>query len=241
MERNIYGYDPAQDIETQQTGTSTFSSLVSKVYLWMTMALAITGLTAYYVANSGLVFALANSAGLFWGLLIAELAVVWILSANIMRLSFPVAGIMFALYSILNGATCSFILLAYTAESIATTFFVTAGTFGAMSLVGTFVKKDLSSIGRMLMMALIGIIIATIVNIFVASSTLSWAITYIGVLIFCGLTAYDTQKMKEILYQYQHTGDKNVLKIALMCSLSLYLDFINLFLYLLRIFGGKRD
>ena len=241
MERNIYGYDPAQDIETQQTGTSTFSSLVSKVYLWMTMALAITGLTAYYVANSGLVFALANSAGLFWGLLIAELAVVWILSANIMRLSFPVAGIMFALYSILNGATCSFILLAYTAESIATTFFVTAGTFGAMSLVGAFVKKDLSSIGRMLMMALIGIIIATIVNIFVASSALSWAITYIGVLIFCGLTAYDTQKMKEILYQYQHTGDENVLKIALMCSLSLYLDFINLFLYLLRIFGGKRD
>ena len=241
MERNIYGYDPAQDIETRRTSISTFSSLVSKVYLWMTMALAITGLTAYYVANSGLVFTLANSAGIFWGLLIAELAVVWILSANIMRLSFPVAGIMFALYSILNGATCSFILLAYNAESIATTFFVTAGTFGAMSLVGAFVKKDLSSIGRMLMMALIGIIIATIVNIFVASSTLSWAITYIGVLIFCGLTAYDTQKMKEMLYQYQHTGDENVLKIALMCSLSLYLDFINLFLYLLRIFGGRRD
>lgn len=241
MERNIYGYDPAQDIETRRTSLSTFSSLVSKVYLWMTMALAITGLTAYYVANSGLVFTLANSAGIFWGLLIAELAVVWILSANIMRLSFPVAGIMFALYSILNGATCSFILLAYTAESIATTFFVTAGTFGAMSLVGAFIKKDLSSIGRMLMMALIGIIIATIVNIFVASSTLSWAITYIGVLIFCGLTAYDTQKMKEMLYQYQHTGDENVLKIALMCSLSLYLDFINLFLYLLRIFGGRRD
>lgn len=241
MERNIYGYDPAQDIETRRTSISTFSSLVSKVYLWMTMALAITGLTAYYVANSGLVFTLANSAGIFWGLLIAELAVVWILSANIMRLSFPVAGIMFALYSILNGATCSFILLAYTAESIATTFFVTAGTFGAMSLVGAFIKKDLSSIGRMLMMALIGIIIATIVNIFVASSTLSWAITYIGVLIFCGLTAYDTQKMKEMLYQYQHTGDENVLKIALMCSLSLYLDFINLFLYLLRIFGGRRD
>lgn len=241
MEKNIYGYDPAQDIETRRTSISTFSSLVSKVYLWMTMALAITGLTAYYVANSGLVFTMANSAGIFGGLLIAELAVVWILSANIMRLSFPVAGIMFALYSILNGATCSFILLAYTAESIATTFFVTAGTFGAMSLVGAFIKKDLSSIGRMLMMALIGIIIATIVNIFVASSTLSWAITYIGVLIFCGLTAYDTQKMKEMLYQYQHTGDENVLKIALMCSLSLYLDFINLFLYLLRIFGGRRD
>lgn len=241
MERNIYGYDPAQDVEVRQSSVSTFSSLVSKVYLWMTMALAMTGLTAFYVANSGLVFALANSASLFWGLMIAELAVVWILSANIMRLSFPVAGIMFAVYSILNGATCSFIFIAYTAESLTTTFFVTAGTFGAMSLIGAFIKKDLSGMGRMLIMALIGLIIATIVNFFVASSTLSWAITYIGVLIFCGLTAYDTQKMKEMLYQYQHMGDTNILKIALLCSLSLYLDFINLFLYLLRIFGGKRD
>lgn len=241
MERNIYGYDPAQDVEVRQSSVSTFSSLVSKVYLWMTMALAMTGLTAFYVANSGLVFALANSAGLFWGLMIAELAVVWILSANIMRLSFPVAGIMFAVYSILNGVTCSFIFIAYTAESLTTTFFVTAGTFGAMSLVGAFIKKDLSGMGRMLIMALIGLIIATIVNFFVASSTLSWAITYIGVLIFCGLTAYDTQKMKEMLYQYQHMGDTNILKIALLCSLSLYLDFINLFLYLLRIFGGKRN
>lgn len=241
MERYIYGYDPAQDVEVRQSSVSTFSSLVSKVYLWMTMALAMTGLTAFYVANSGLVFALANSASLFWGLMIAELAVVWILSANIMRLSFPVAGIMFAVYSILNGATCSFIFIAYTAESLTTTFFVTAGTFGAMSLIGAFIKKDLSGMGRMLIMALIGLIIATIVNFFVASSTLSWAITYIGVLIFCGLTAYDTQKMKEMLYQYQHMGDTNILKIALLCSLSLYLDFINLFLYLLRIFGGKRD
>lgn len=239
MEKNIYGYNPEDVIEERQTSVSTFASLVSKVYLWMTMALAITGLTALYVAQSGLVFTIANNTAYFWGLLIAELAVVWILSANIMRLSFPVAGIMFAIYSILNGATCSFIILAYTAESLATTFFVTAGTFGAMSLVGAFIKKDLSGFGRILMMTLIGIIIATIVNIFVASSALSWALTYIGVLLFCGLTAYDTQKMKEILYQYQHTGNQNIMKIALMCSLSLYLDFINLFLYLLRIFGKR--
>lgn len=239
MEKNIYGYNPEDVIEERQTSVSTFASLVSKVYLWMTMALAITGLTALYVAQSGLVFTIANNTAYFWGLLIAELAVVWILSANIMRLSFPVAGIMFAIYSILNGATCSFIILAYTAESLATTFFVTAGTFGAMSLVGAFIKKDLSGFGRILMMTLIGLIIATIVNIFVASSALSWALTYIGVLLFCGLTAYDTQKMKEILYQYQHTGNQNIMKIALMCSLSLYLDFINLFLYLLRIFGKR--
>lgn len=239
MEKNIYGYNPEDVIEERQTSVSTFASLVSKVYLWMTMALAITGLTALYVAQSGLVFTIANNTAYFWGLLIAELAVVWILSANIMRLSFPVAGVMFAIYSILNGATCSFIILAYTAESLATTFFVTAGTFGAMSLVGAFIKKDLSGFGRILMMTLIGLIIATIVNIFVASSALSWALTYIGVLLFCGLTAYDTQKMKEILYQYQHTGNQNIMKIALMCSLSLYLDFINLFLYLLRIFGKR--
>ena len=239
MEKNIYGYNPEDVIEERQTSVSTFASLVSKVYLWMTMALAITGLTALYVAQSGLVFTIANNTAYFWGLLIAELAVVWILSANIMRLSFPVAGIMFAIYSILNGAPCSFIILAYTAESLATTFFVTAGTFGAMSLVGAFIKKDLSGFGRILMMTLIGLIIATIVNIFVASSALSWALTYIGVLLFCGLTAYDTQKMKEILYQYQHTGNQNIMKIALMCSLSLYLDFINLFLYLLRIFGKR--
>jgi len=176
---------------------------------------------------------------LFWGLLIGELALVWILSANIMRMSFPVAGIMFAAYAIINGATLSVILLAYTAESIATTFFVTAGTFGAMSLVGLFIKRDLSGVGRFLFMALIGLIIATIVNMFVASSALSWAITYIGVFIFCGLTAYDSQKMKEILMQSSTFGEQNMLKIALLCSLSLYLDFINLFLYLLRIFGDR--
>lgn len=148
---------------------------------------------------------------------------------------------MFALYSILNGATLSVILFAYTMESVATTFFVTAGTFGAMSLFGAVTKRDLSGVGRFLYMALIGLIIATIVNIFVASDIFSWALTYVGVFIFCGLTAYDTQKMKEILRQSEGLGETNLLKIALLCSLSLYLDFINLFLYLLRIFGGRRN
>lgn len=126
-------------------------------------------------------------------------------------------------------------------ESVATTFFVTAGTFGAMSLFGAVTKRDLSGVGRFLYMALIGLIIATIVNIFVASDIFSWALTYVGVFIFCGLTAYDTQKMKEILRQSEGLGETNLLKIALLCSLSLYLDFINLFLYLLRIFGGRRN
>jgi len=235
---NIYGYNP--EMEEQKAATA-FPALMSKVYLWMTLALAMTGLTAWYIAsNEAIVYSILTSQILFWGLLIGELALVWILSANIMRMSFPVAGIMFAAYAIINGATLSVILLAYTAESIATTFFVTAGTFGAMSLVGLFIKRDLSGVGRFFFMALIGLIIATIVNMFAASSALSWAITYIGVFIFCGLTAYDSQKMKEILMQSSALGEQDMLKIALLCSLSLYLDFINLFLYLLRIFGDRK-
>lgn len=236
---NIYGYDPSVD---ERRSVTAFPALMSKVYLWMTLALAMTGLTALYVARNGsLLFSIVGNPIVFWGLIIGELAVVMFLSARILKMSFPMAGILFALYSILNGATLSVVLLAYTAESIASTFFVTAGTFGAMSLVGLFIKRDLSSWGRFLMMALVGLIIATLVNIFVASSIIGWALTYIGVFIFCGLTAYDTQKMKEILQQSEHMGDSNVLKIALLCSLSLYLDFINLFLYLLRIFGNRNE
>lgn len=237
-ERNIYGYDPQV---AEQSFSLTFTSLMTKVYLWMTMALAITGMTAYYVAtNENIIFAIINSQALFWGLIIAELAIVIILSARIHRLSFATAGIMFGVYSILNGITLSFIFLAYTMESIASTFFITAGTFGAMSLVGLFTRRSLGAVGRFCFMALIGIIIASIVNMFVGSSTLGWFVTYAGVLIFCGLTAYDTQKMKEILVQQSNMGNPSLLKVALMCSLSLYLDFINLFLHLLRIFGDRR-
>lgn len=242
MERNIYEYNP-NVVEAPQSAALSTSSLMTKVYLWMTMALAVTGMTAFYVAagNESLLYTIASSRGLFWGILIAELALVWILSTNIMRLSFAVAGLMFVAYSVLNGVAMSYILLAYTESSVATTFLVTAGTFGAMSVVGFTIKKDLSAFGRLLIMVLFGLIIATVVNMFVASSTLDWALTYIGVFLFCGLTAYDTQKMKEILRQSEGAGDTNMLKIALLCSLSLYLDFINLFLYLLRIFGDRRS
>ncbi len=221
--------------------SSAFAALMKNVYLWMTLGLAMTGMTAYWLSgNLGFMQTIFQSSGLFFGLIIAELALVWILSANIMRMSFPVAGVMFAAYAILNGVTMSFIFLAYTATSIATTFFVTAGTFGAMTIVGYTVKKDLSAVGRFLFMALIGLIIATIVNIFVASSVLSWALTYIGVLIFVGLTAYDTQKIKQMLMMYGDDVHEGTMKLALMGSLTLYLDFINLFLYLLRIFGDRR-
>lgn len=236
MENNIYGYNPNT---VERATASAFPALISKVYIWMTMALAMTGLTAMYVANNESLLYSVTGSGAVIGLTVAELALVIILSSRIMKMSFATAGIMFAAFSILNGVMLSSLLLTYTMESIATTFFVTAGTFGAMSLVGFFIKRDLSTVGRFLFMALIGLIIATIVNIFVASSALGWALTYIGVFIFCGLTAYDTQQMKLILAQSQDAGDTNMLKIALLCSLDLYLDFINLFLYLLRIFGDR--
>lgn len=223
-----------------QGRTLAFATLMKNVYLWMTLALAVTGLTAAYVAmNPGWVYAIATNSVLFFGLIIAELAVVMILSARIARLSFATAGLMFAAYSVLNGVTLSVIFLAYTMSSIATTFFVTAGTFGAMTLVGYMVKKDLSAMGRVLIMALIGLIIASIVNMFVASSALDWAITYIGVLVFVGLTAYDTQKIKQMMLMHGDEVNDGTMKLALMASLTLYLDFINLFLYLLRIFGRR--
>lgn len=216
MEQNIYGYNP-NATDRVQTSTLGFSALMTKVYVWMTLALVTTGLTSFYVANNeSLLFSIVSNQGIFWGLAIAELALVWILSANVMRMSFPLAGLMFLAYSILNGVTFSVLFLAYTAESLTTTFMVTAGTFGAMSLVGLFIKKDLSSIGRFLFMALIGLIIGTLVNIFVASSALEWALTYAGIAIFCGLTAYDTQKMKEILQQTNKQATQTCLR--LLCS-----------------------
>lgn len=236
MERNIYSYDPQADERVQ----AAFPALMSKVYIWMTMALIMTGLTAFYVANNeSLLYTIYNS-GLYIGLLIIEMVFVVVLSASIMHLPFFMAGLLFAGYSILNGATLSIIFLAYNMESIVTTFFVTAGTFGAMSLIGLFTKRDLSTMGRFLYMMLIGLVIASIVNIFMASNTIGWALTFIGVFVFSGLTAYDTQKTKVMLADFQQTGESNLLKIALFCSLSLYLDFINLFLYFLRIFGDRK-
>ncbi len=235
-------YNPYSLEAQERAAAPVFSRLLTKVYLWMTLALAVTGLTAWFVAyDTDFIFTLLSNKVVFWGIAIAELALVWILSANIGRMSFATAGVMFAVYSVLNGVTMSVIFLAYTAESIASTFLTTAATFGAMTLIGTTVKRDLSTFGRVLTMALVGLIIATVVNLFVASDTLSWVVTYAGVLIFCGLTAYDTQKMREILKAHEENGGDYLLKIALLCSLSLYLDFINLFLYLLRIFGnGKK-
>lgn len=221
--------------------STAFPVLMRKVYVWMTMALAITGITAYYVAHSEtLMMVIRTNQILFWGLLIAEFGLVIGLSAAINKLSLTTATLMFVLYSLVNGVTMSFIFLEYTTSSVTSVFLITAGTFAAMAVFGYFTKTDLTSMGKILMMALIGVVIATIVNIFTKSAGLTVILNYIGVLVFVGLTAYDSQKIKQML-QMAPDASEGSQKIALLGAMSLYLDFINLFLYLLRIFGSRRD
>jgi FtsH-binding integral membrane protein len=215
-------------------------AVLTQVYAWMTAGLLTTGAVAMFVAGvPALVNVIIGNSFVFFGLLIAQVAMVWVLGANVMRLSPAMAIGGFLAYAALNGLTLAVIFLAYTAESIAGTFFVTAGTFGAMSAYGYFTKRDLSGLGGFLMMALIGLIIASIVNIFWANSALYWIITYAGVLIFVALTAYDTQKIKRMIAEVR--DERAETGVAIYGALTLYLDFINLFLYLLRILGARRD
>lgn len=221
--------------------STVFSALMRKVFIWMALALVITGVTAYGVATTpSLLIAIVTNKALFWGLIIAELALVFAVSGAINRLSLATATLLFVLYSVVNGATLSVIFLAYSMPAIIQTFFITAGTFGVMALVGYTTKTDLTSLGKLLFMALIGLVIATVVNMFVGSTGFDYILSYVGVLIFVGLTAYDTQKIKQMCMQAPDAGE-HMQKLALLGALSLYLDFINLFLYLLRIFGNNKD
>lgn len=225
--------------EQELSMSAAFPILMRKVYVWMTLALVITGVTAYGVATSpGLMMAIATNKLLFWGLIIAEFGLVVAISAAINKLSLTTATLLFVLYSVINGATLSFIFAIYTMSSIASVFFITAGTFAVMAVIGYTTKKDLTSMGKILFMALIGIIIATIVNIFLKSTGLQMIVSYLGVLIFVGLTAYDSQKIKQMLLMAPDAGE-GAQKIALLGALSLYLDFVNLFIDLLRIFGRR--
>ena len=225
--------------DQQLSMSAAFPVLMRKVYVWMTLALVITGFTSYGVATSpGILQAIYGNQLLFWGMIIAEFALVIGVSAAIHRLSLTTATLMFILYSVINGALLSYIFLVYTASSVATVFFITAGTFGAMALLGYTTKTDLSSIGKYLIMALIGLIIATVVNLFVQSTGFTLILSYVGVLIFVGLTAYDSQKIKQMLLQAPDAGE-GAQKLALLGALTLYLDFINLFIYLLRMFGRR--
>ena len=218
----------------------TFSVLLKNVYAWMALALGVTGVAAMYVSNNQTILSfMFEHFGLVMGILIAELLLAVVFTALFNRLSFNVASILFGLYALLTGVSISPIFLLYTQESIALTFFVTAGTFGAMSLFGYFTKKDLSPWGRYLMMGLLGIIIASVVNLFMQSSRLEWITTYVGVVVFVLLTAYDTQKIKNLLVERDELNEGS-LKLALLGSFMLYLDFINLFLKLLRLFGKRK-
>ena len=206
----------------------------------MSLALCITGLTALIIANNNdIMYSLMQDEAVFWIIMIAEIALVMVIASRIGKMSLTTATILFILYSILNGVSMSLIFIIYTETSIAATFFVTAGTFAAISLYGYITKKDLSSWGSILIMGLIGIVIASVVNMFMASETLYWIISYAGVLVFVGLTAYDTQQIKKALLDPNLEVDENLNKLALFGALKLYLDFINLFLHLLRMIGGR--
>jgi FtsH-binding integral membrane protein len=213
-------------------------ALIRKVYMWMFAALLITAGTAYRVASSELLLSIIFSSKIsFWVLILSQFGIVWYLTARLHTMSIATATIMFSIYSILLGVTLSSIFVVYTASSIGSTFLVTAVTFGIMSVYGYFTKKDLSSWGNLLIMALIGVIISTLVNLFLQSSAFQLIISGVGVLIFVGLTAYDTQKIKELVNVEDNEQNQ---KLALLGALMLYLDFVNLFLYLLRFMGNRK-
>jgi FtsH-binding integral membrane protein len=219
------------------------NAFMIKVYNWMAAGLAITGAIAYYVAsNEALLRYLVTHQLLFFGLIIAEFVMVIALAGFVRKMSGTTASAVFILYSMLNGVTLSTIFLVYARAAIATTFFITAGTFVACSIYGMTTKRDLTSWGGFLFMGLIGVIIASVVNMFVKSSGLSLAISYIGVFVFIGLTAYDTQKLKTLALSRPEDIDSDTERRgAIVGALTLYLDFINLFLLMLRIFGGGRE
>ncbi len=230
-----------QVISSQAGRQSVVATLFKSLYMQMAAALTITGLTAYFIASSPeLMATIFSNRASVWILIFAQLGVVMWLSSRALSMSMTAATLLFILYSVLTGVTFSVIFLAFTGETIATTFFITAGTFLAMSLVGYLTRMDLTRMGSILFMLLIGVIIATVVNIFMHSETIYWVTTYAGVVIFVGLIAFDTQKIKHIFMSVDSV-DETTQKVALLGALTLYLDFINLFLFLLRILGGNRD
>ncbi len=218
----------------------TENAFIRRVYNWMVLGLGFTGIVSLFVtSNQALARIIYGNSLLFFGLIILEFALVFGLSGGISRMQASTAVFIFLLYSALNGLTLSVIFLAYTSASVTSTFFITAGTFAVVSFFGYTTKRDLSSWGHFLFMGLIGIILASLVNLFLHSSGVYWAVTYLGVMIFVGLTAYDTQKLKEMAVHGFGSGETES-KAAVIGALRLYLDFINLFLLLLRLLGRRR-
>jgi uncharacterized protein len=222
----------------QATVDQGLRSYMLRVYNYMASGVLLSGIVAYALANSSAYATIFNSP-LRYVVMLAPLAFVMVLSFGIQKLSFTAAQAIYWVFAAAMGASLASIFVVFTGESIARVFFITAGMFAGMSLYGYTTKADLSKFGSFLMMGLIGIVIAGLVNIFVASSALQFAISVIGVLIFTGLTAFDTQRIKETYYEGD--GQEMVGKMALMGALTLYLDFINLFMMLLQLIGNQRD
>ncbi len=236
LDNRLNANQPTSSIVVDEAASRSF---IVKVYWWMTLALAITGLVAVATAaNPDIMNAVVNTPA-FLVVVVAQLVLVIALSAVIRKLSAGVATGLFIVYSALTGLTFSMLFLIYTATSIAQVFFITAGTFGLVSVYGYVTHRDLTSIGNLAFMALIGLILASIVNIFLASSTLDWILTIVGILIFVALIAYDTQRIKRMALSVGEDGEVQR-KAAVIGALALYLDFINLFLRLLRLFGRRR-
>ena len=227
---------------TQTQAQVQVNQFIRSVYNWMAAGLALTGIVALYVASSeSLIRMIFSNQLLFFGLIIGELALVFYLSARIQKIQASTATGLFLLYSALNGLTLSFVFLIYTSSSVASVFFICAATFGACSLYGMSTKRDLTSMGSFMTMGLIGIVIASVVNMFIQSSGMNLIISYIGVIVFVGLTAYDTQKLKMMALSQPAGLDAGVVrKGTILGALTLYLDFINLFLMLMRILGDRK-
>jgi len=215
------------------------SAFLSAVYGWMGVGLAITAGTAWFVAGSpAIVHAIVTSRGLFWALFIVQLGIVWVLSARAQQLAASTASVLFVLYSAVTGVTVSFVLLAYTGESVSTTFVVTAVMFGGLAAYGTITKRDLGGVGQFLFMGLIGVVVASLVGLFWHSDAFQFVLSFLGVIVFSGLAVYDAQRLKIMALQ---TPDGQASSYAIVGALTLYLDFTNLFLFLLRFTGNRKD
>lgn len=234
---NNFRFDDTDSRKTIIIDGNRSVSLMNKVYIWMFLGLSITGITSYLSFTSNWVY---NFNFYIWiSIALVEVLMVWLFPRLINKLSLPVSTAIFVVYSILNGLTLSPIFAIYQINSIVTTFFISAGLFGAMAFIGITTKKDFSSVGRIMMFALIGIIIASVVNIFLHNTMLDLIISIVGVVLFLGLTIYDTQKIKRLASELD-PYDENSQKLSLLGALTLYLDFINLFLFLLRLLGNRK-
>jgi FtsH-binding integral membrane protein len=230
---------PASVFAGSESIDERVTAFLRAVYGWMCVGLAVTAVTAWFIASSpALTSAIATNRMLFWALILGQFGLVWVLSARVEQLAASTASALFVLYSALTGVTLSFVLLAFTGESIATTFVVTAGMFGALALYGTVTERSLAGMGQFLFMGLVGVVLASLVGMFWHNDGLQFVISVIGVIVFTGLAAYDAQRLKAMALAIPGGGTG---AYAISGALALYLDFINLFLFLLRFLGNRRD